>query len=352
MRALALLVVVVSVIVHPARAWAQETLGVLHFTAPEGWERHDLERSVELVATDADTGAWGKVRVWGTTASHGSPSKDFKDDYDTLVVRAVHPKQAPKTRTTDLAGGWKRTEARAAFTFAGHPGAAVLYSFSDGKHAATAVALWSGDAFQEAAGAFLASITLAAPAAEDAPQSAPSQDAEAAPAPAARFDARLLGRWSRRGSSAPHYADPASWGTSGYTASRYEFRPDGTYTYTERSWRPSHAHILLVKESGAFVADAGTITVQPTASVIEAYTKKGGADELGARVESKRRPPERATYRYAFHYFQGLQLWNLVLQADQPTLRDGPFSANTTYPNAWYFDQRFAETELTSPRGK
>ena len=25
---------------------------------------------------------------------------------------------------------------------------------------------------------------------------------------------------------------------------------------------------------------------------------------------------------------------------------------NTTYPNAWYFDQRFADAELASPRGK
>jgi hypothetical protein len=181
---------------------------------------------------------------------------------------------------------------------------------------------------------------------------APLREAPHEPPSKGVADARLLGRWSRRGSTMPRYANPASWGTAGYTASRYEFRADGTYVYTERSWRAAHPTILIVKERGTYAADDRSIAVRPTESVIEAYAKKNGADELGALVESMKRPLEQVTYRYVFHYFQGIQLWNLVLQADRPTMRDGAFSANTTYANAWYFDARFAETDLTSPRGK
>jgi len=32
-----------------------------------------------------------------------------------------------------------------------------------------------------------------------------------------------------------------------------------------------------------------------------------------------------------------LDQWNLVLQADKATQRDGPFSTNTTFNNAWYY---------------
>jgi hypothetical protein len=43
------------------------------------------------------------------------------------------------------------------------------------------------------------------------------------------------------------------------------------------------------------------------------------------------------TYQFTKHYFSGIQVWNLVLQAQKATERDGPFSSNTTFPNAWYY---------------
>jgi hypothetical protein len=39
-----------------------------------------------------------------------------------------------------------------------------------------------------------------------------------------------------------------------------------------------------------------------------------------------------------------------VLQADAPTQADGAFSGNTTFQNAWYFDQKNTEGDLTSVR--
>jgi hypothetical protein len=52
------------------------------------------------------------------------------------------------------------------------------------------------------------------------------------------------------------------------------------------------------------------------------------------------------TYRYTFHYFEGLNEWNLVLQAETETQRDGPFSSNDTFVNAWYYDQKFVDQEM------
>ena len=37
--------------------------------------------------------------------------------------------------------------------------------------------------------------------------------------------------------------------------------------------------------------------------------------------------------------------------AESPTQRDGAFSNKKSYENAWYFDQKFTEGDLTSVRG-
>jgi hypothetical protein len=165
------------------------------------------------------------------------------------------------------------------------------------------------------------------------------------------FDARLIGKWNRSGAVHPHYADAASWGTAGYTTCRYEFKPGGTYLYTERNFRMLYPYIIIVKEYGRFSADKNTLKILPEKSVVESYTKKNEVDELGTLAKSENRTPEITTYTYTFHYFSGIQEWNLVLQAPKPTIRDGNFSSNDIYPNAWYFDQKYIGNELTSPKG-
>jgi len=53
------------------------------------------------------------------------------------------------------------------------------------------------------------------------------------------------------------------------------------------------------------------------------------------------------TYATTLHLSPGMREWNLVLQASRPTIRDGNFDNNSTFSNAWFFNQRF-EAGLTS----
>jgi hypothetical protein len=93
------------------------------------------------------------------------------------------------------------------------------------------------------------------------------------------------------------------------------------------------------------------LMVTPVKSTIASYKKAGGVDAIGALVRSQNRDLETAMYKFTFHFFEGIQEWNLVLLADAPTQRDGPFSNNTTFQNAWYFDQKFTDGDLTSIKG-
>jgi len=182
----------------------------------------------------------------------------------------------------------------------------------------------------------------------------PATSGNGTPSPSSTINAdpKLFGKWNRSGASHPHYADPASWGTAGYTTSRYEFKKDGSYQFTERSFRMTYQHIIIVKENGTYTVNGNQLTIVPAKSIIQSYTKKNNVDELGSLVKSQNRTLEIVTYNYQFHYFSGIQEWNLVLQSSKPTQRDGNFSNNTTFSNAWYYDQKYTDTDLTSPKGK
>ena len=50
----------------------------------------------------------------------------------------------------------------------------------------------------------------------------------------------------------------------------------------------------------------------------------------------------QACYRLTNHYFSGIDEWSLVFQSDTATLRDGSFTSDTLYTNAWYYGRPIA----------
>ena len=169
---------------------------------------------------------------------------------------------------------------------------------------------------------------LPAPAAPQAgrPLPAPAQGAE-------RVDvAGLAGTWIASGSGGDVNA-----GTGGYIKKQYVFATDGTYRFASRTFRMSMSEILVVQERGRWKLTGDVLEVAPERSRIEGWTKAGGGDRNGSLASRADRPLERATYRVSKFYFSGIQEWNLVLQAAAPTQREGPFSGNTMFENAWYF---------------
>lgn len=95
--------------------------------------------------------------------------------------------------------------------------------------------------------------------------------------------------------------------------------------------------LLLVKENGTYQISGSNITVNPQKSVIQAWSKKNGGHYWGKLLSTQNRTLEKVIYQFTKHYFSGIDQWNFVLQADKATERDGPFSTNTTFTNAWYY---------------
>jgi hypothetical protein len=133
------------------------------------------------------------------------------------------------------------------------------------------------------------------------------------------------------------YGDPVAAGMAGYSKDQYTFKADGTYTFVSKTFRMAYEKIILVMENGTYQISGDSLSIRPQKSVIQAWSKLNGGDRWGRLLSTQPRKLEPVTYKFTKHYFSGIQEWNLVLQADQPTERDGPFSTFKLFPNAWYY---------------
>lgn len=147
----------------------------------------------------------------------------------------------------------------------------------------------------------------------------------------------FLGTWSKSASARTGQIDPASQGRSDYKKDEYTFLSDNTYMFTSKTFIMSNNKLVLIKEKGTYKVSGSTLTIQPQSSVIQTWTKKDGGDKWGKLISSADRALEKVSYTFTKHYFSGIQQWNFVLQASKPTVRDGPYSNNNTFANAWYF---------------
>ncbi|MEQ1763105.1 MAG: lipocalin family protein [Pyrinomonadaceae bacterium] len=333
--------ILLSAILLASNALAQTAkFDIVTYSAPAGWA---VEKDAGSLRFTKESGTnYCVISLTKAVDSIGDSGKNFEILWKAMAADGLNATATPDRGKQGEKDGWQAEAAVAPFEKDGLKGAVILTTFTGNEKVVAILAISNSVSFQKDIETFVDNVKLPPIAAQKLP---------AAPVAANTGDAaKLIGRWQRSGSSHPTYADPASWGTAGYTTSRYEFKPDGTYIYTERSFRMMMQNIIVAKENGRYTVSGNTLTITPAKSTISSYKKAGGVDALGAVVSTQNRKLETISYKFAFHYFEGIQEWNLVLQADTPTQRDGPFSGNTTFNNAWYFDQKYTNTDLTAVR--
>ena len=224
--------------------------------------------------------------------------------------------------------GWNIASGVAPFEKDGMKGVAVLVNASGHGTMVNALVLTNTQAYEPAITAFLGSISFKKPAA-----TAPA----ASPAATASVDASILGTWGSNAGASMTYGDPVAAGMAGYTKSQYTFNANGTYVFNSKTFRMGYDKIILVRESGTYQTSGDTLSIKPQKSVIQAWSKLNGGDGWGKLLSTQNRKLEPVNYKFTRHYFSGIQEWNLVLQADHTTERDGPFSTFKQFENGWYY---------------
>ena len=335
-----LLVPVLLLLVSAANAQRVEKFDIVSFTPPAGWETKKTDEARTYSTADEKAGTFCIITLVRSMPSQGSSKADFELIWKAMVADQFKPASKPEMGESGPKQGWMGELGIAPVEIEGMKGAAMMTTLTGNGKVIAVLALANSEKHTKDIEAFVDGITL------------PAIEKAASAVPPAAESSRLVGKWNRTASSHPTYADLVSWGTAGYTTSRYEFKADGTYLFTERTFRMMHPEIFVVKETGKYSVNGTGLTVSPAKSTINSYKKANGVDALGPLVKAQPRVLEPVTYSFTFHYFEGIKEWNLVLQADRTTQRDGAFSNNKTFPNAWYFDQKYTDNDLTSIKGK
>lgn len=326
-------------------ALSAQSFDIVNFSLSSSWKKEAQQDWLAYRIDNPAKKTYARILLYPSLPSSGNPETDFQKEWNDLVISLYKPGQTINESLSDYKDGWKAKIRVAPFVFNQTNQAVILLMLTDGKKKMSFVFLTNTEEFQKDFEDFGSSLAFAS-GQIPTPKPVAVQPSTTSQKALSQVDQKLVGKWNRSASVSSLWASPAEWGTSGYTTCRYEFFADGTYQYTERNFSYSFSSIVLVKEKGEYAASGGILTISPTQSLVEKYTKKNGVDELGVLQESKSRELEKVSYSYQFHFFQGIGEWNLVLQADRPTQRDGNFSSNTTFPNAWYFDQKFTEENL------
>lgn len=325
-------------------AFAQkETYDLVTYTPPkarlpdgQGWKKEVTENITGYSIVNKKNNSWCQIRIVKSTNSKGSIEQDFESEWQELIVKNYKPTETPQLNEVQEADGWKIKAGGAKFTFNNSNAMAMLTTMSGFNRCVSIIATTNSQDYIKDIEALLSSVDLKKPETLPVGQAGNSQQTPANN----NNNSSILGTWGKSASPNQKYDDykrPYSIYNNGYSTDQYTFNNNGTYSYVSKTFRMTFDKILLVKENGSYQISGNNLTVNPKKSVIEAWSKKDGTDKWGKLLTTQNRTLEKVTYQFSKHYFSGIQLWNLVLQASKATERDGPFSGNATFSNAWYY---------------
>lgn len=304
----------------------KETFDLITYTAPKSWKKEVTENIISYTIINKQTNNWCRINIVKSTISKGSIEQDFESEWRELVVKSYNPTEAPQANEVQEAEGWKIKAGGAKFIFNNTNAMAMLTTMSGYDRCVSIVATTNGQDYIKDIEALLSSVDLQKPV--TGLQQTPVANNE---------NNSIIGTWGKSGSVNPDYFDAYATSIAGYSSDQYTFNSNGTYYFVSKTFGMSLTEILLVKENGAYQISGNSISITPQKSVIEAWSKKDGGDKWGSLLSSQKRTLEKVTYQFTKHYFSGIQIWNLVLQNEKRTQRDGPHSSNTTFSNAWYY---------------
>jgi hypothetical protein len=306
-------------------AQSAESFDISTFQPPKGWSKQVGSDAVQF--SIEDKAAFGVVILYKSVPGLGSPKENFDAAWTALVKDMMTVATAPEMSPAESRGGWQIVGGYAPFEKDGQKGVALLYTATGDGRMVNALVLTNTQAYEAVLTAFLQSISFK----KSVTAAAPAQPTNAAP------NTLLVGTWGQNLGAHMTYGDPVAAGMAGYSKDQYTFNSDGSYTFVSKTFRMAYDKIILVVENGTYQINGDTLSIRPQKSVIQSWSKLNGGDGWGRLLTTQPRKLEPVNYKFTKHYFSGIDEWNLVLQADQPTERDGPFSTFKLFPNAWYY---------------
>ena len=308
-----------------ANSFAQkEVFDIVNYTPPNNWTKDVAANNTSYTFVNKKNNSWCRINIVKSTISKGSIEQDFESEWQELVVKSYQPTTAPQLNEVQEAGGWKIKAGGAKFTFNNSEAMAMLTTMSGFNRCVSIVATTNSQEYLKDIETFLSSVDLQKQVAENPQTTVVTNDKNS-----------IIGIWLATASDQSSFR--VKNGVMNYIMRQYTFNANGTYTFISKAYDPLVDKIILGKENGTFQISGNSITVNPIKSVLEGWSKKEGRDEWGKLLNTQNLTLENSTYQFTKHYFSGIKEWSLVLQADKPTKRDGPFNGGTAFSNAWIY---------------
>ncbi len=305
----------------------QQTFDLTTYSVPTGWKDVSTEYAAGYAITNNQKGTYCQIAIYKSTNSKGSLIEDFESEWQELIIKTYKPSTKPELIPSASENGWDAQRGVAPFDFNGGQSIAMLVTMSNQIRCMSIVILTNTEDYQSAIEKFLTSVNMKkTEISVETKNSALDNTLNS-----------IVGTWGKGSSVNAKYNDPVSSSNAGYSKEQYTFFDDGKYTYVSKIFRSSMTTILIGKESGLYQMNGSVLNIIPKEGTNEEWTKKDGVDQYGQLKSKQNRNLEKVNYQFTKHYFSGIQQWNLVLQGDNTTQRDGAFSTNTTFKNAWYY---------------
>jgi hypothetical protein len=312
----------------------KENFDLITYSPPAGWKKDVTENIINYIITNKMNNSWCQIGIIKSTISKGNIESDFESEWQDLVVKNFKPTDAPKLNEVHVTDGWKIKEGVVKFKFNNADAMAMLTTISGFDRCASIVVTTNSQEYLKEIDALLTSVELKK-----------MESAGQPPATGSNSDnTSILGEWVATASDQSSFR--VNNGVMNYITRQYTLNANGTYSFVSKAYDPLMDNILLGKENGTFQISGNNLTIIPVESVLEAWSKKDGRDEWGNMISTQNITNEKVTYQFNKHYFEGNQKWNLVLQANEVTKRDGPFNSNTTFTNAWYYGRVSANNKV------
>ncbi len=313
------------------KVYAQkETFDLVTYAAPKGWKKEvKSNTSTSYTITNQQKKTYCQINIMLSVNSKGGIKEDFESEWQGLIVETYKVTDTPQVTEPTSDSGWTVQAGMAQFKFNNENALAMLTTMSGYNKTVSIVTVTNSQDYVQSIQSFLESVEMKVP---DITSKSTTENNMGG--------SSIIGTWAIAKSGSQRYDDyKNAYATSnyGYINSQYTFNENGTYTFYTKTFKMVFDKILLTKENGTYKINGNQITVIPEKSVIEGWSKKDGIDAWGKLLTTQNRKLEKVTYQFTKHYFSGIQQWNLVLQAAVATERDGPYSDNTTFKNAWYY---------------
>ena len=303
----------------------KENFDIIAYTPPAGWKKEVTENIISYTSINNKNKTWCRIGIIKSTISKGNIEADFESEWQNLIVKNYKPADAPQLKEVHETDGWKIKGGSAKFTFNNTDATAFLTTISGFDRCASIVGTTNSQEYLKDIDALMTSVEFKKMGSDTQP-----------PATGNNSDnSSIIGTWGANASDQSSFR--VNNGVMNYITRQYTFNLNGTYSFVSKAYDPLMDNILLGKENGTYQISGNNLTIIPGESILEAWSKEGGRDEWSKLINTQRITPEKVNYKFTKHYFEGNQKWDLVLQGSKETQRDGPFSSNSTFLNAWYY---------------